>query len=50
MRRNVVVNQASASLQATLRAAGFEVIETPLGEFLKADGSAKCLTLRLDES
>ncbi|NDK38601.1 nitrate reductase [Pseudoxanthomonas gei] len=48
--RSLVVNQASASLQATLRAAGFEVIETPLGEFLKAGGSAKCLTLRLDES
>jgi N-dimethylarginine dimethylaminohydrolase len=25
------------------------VRETPLDEFLKAGGSAKCLTLRLDE-
>jgi N-dimethylarginine dimethylaminohydrolase len=23
-------------------------VETPLGEFVKAGGSAKCLTLRLD--
>jgi N-dimethylarginine dimethylaminohydrolase len=29
--------------------AGFEVIQTPLSEFMKAGGSAKCLTLRLDE-
>jgi hypothetical protein len=31
-----------------LRAAGFSPVETPLGEFVKAGGSAKCLTLRLD--
>ena len=30
------------------RVAGFEPHETPLDEFLKAGGSAKCLTLRLD--
>ena len=45
----VVVNRASNELKATLHTAGFEVIETPLDEFLKAGGSAKCLTLRLDE-
>jgi len=28
---------------------GFQVLETPLTEFLKAGGAAKCLTLRLDE-
>ena len=32
-----------------LRKARFEVIQTPLSEFMKAGGSAKCLTLRLDE-
>ena len=31
-----------------LKARGYEPIETPLDEFLKAGGSAKCLTLRLD--
>ncbi len=45
----VVVNHASSALKATLSHAGFETWETPLDEFLKAGGSAKCLTLRLDE-
>lgn len=45
----VVLNRASDALKATLHAAGFRVVETPLDEFLKAGGSAKCLTLRLDE-
>jgi hypothetical protein len=35
-------------LHAALRAEGFEPLETPLDEFVKAGGSAKCLTLRLD--
>jgi N-dimethylarginine dimethylaminohydrolase len=33
----------------TLSRNGFEVVQTPLSEFMKAGGSAKCLTLRLDE-
>ncbi len=45
----VVMNQASDNLKARLTAAGFEVIETPLTEFLKAGGAAKCLTLRVTE-
>ncbi len=45
----VLLNQASASLRQQLEARGFTVLETPLGEFLKAGGAAKCLTLRLDE-
>jgi N-dimethylarginine dimethylaminohydrolase len=28
---------------------GFDVLQTPLSEFMKAGGAAKCLTLRLDE-
>jgi N-dimethylarginine dimethylaminohydrolase len=44
-----VVNRASSALKDALGNAGFEVIETALDEFLKAGGSAKCLTLRLDE-
>jgi lysine-ketoglutarate reductase/saccharopine dehydrogenase-like protein (TIGR00300 family) len=45
----VVMNQASDALKARLRDAGFQVIETPLNEFLKAGGAAKCLTLRVTE-
>jgi N-dimethylarginine dimethylaminohydrolase len=45
----VVVNRASAGLVRALGKKGFTVIQTPLSEFMKAGGSAKCLTLRLDE-
>jgi len=45
----VVMNKASDDLKARLIAAGFQVIETPLTEFLKAGGAAKCLTLRVTE-
>ncbi|GAB4229350.1 MAG: TIGR00300 family protein [Stanieria sp.] len=45
----VVMNQASDSLKQRLAEAGFSVIETPLTEFLKAGGAAKCLTLRITE-
>ena len=47
--QTVVMNKASKELQQRLNDAGFEVIETPLTEFLKAGGAAKCLTLRLNE-
>lgn len=46
----VVMNDASASLQNRLRAAGFTPTLTPLSEFLKAGGAAKCLTLKLIEN
>ncbi len=45
----VIMNQASDGLKDRLAAAGFEVVETPLTEFLKAGGAAKCLTLRVTE-
>ncbi|HBE50771.1 MAG TPA: fused N-dimethylarginine dimethylaminohydrolase/saccharopine dehydrogenase domain-containing protein, partial [Cyanobacteria bacterium UBA11369] len=45
----VVMNKASDSLKQRLADAGFRVIETPLTEFLKAGGAAKCLTLRVTE-
>ena len=45
----VVMNQASDTLSRQLHAFGFEAISVPLGEFMKSGGSAKCLTLRLDE-
>jgi len=45
----VVMNKASNNLKERLGSAGFTVIETPLTEFLKAGGAAKCLTLRINE-
>ncbi len=45
----VVMNQASDRLQSLLRDRGFTVVETPLTEFLKAGGAAKCLTLKTTE-
>ncbi len=45
----VVVNRATPAFVKTLAKAGFDVVQTPLSEFMKAGGSAKCLTLRLDE-
>ena len=47
--RTVIVNRAGAALSESLRRTGFEVIENDLSEFMKAGGSAKCLTLRLNE-
>ena len=47
--QTVVMNKASDRLKQRLADAGFEVIETPLTEFLKAGGAAKCLTLRINE-
>ena len=46
--RTVVTNTGCPRLHAALRTRGFEPRETPLDEFVKAGGSAKCLTLRLD--
>ncbi len=45
----VLLNQASPQLQQQLSAWGLRLIQTPLSEFLKAGGAAKCLTLRLNE-
>lgn len=45
----VIMNQITAGLQAQMEAAGFQVRQTPLNEFLKAGGAAKCLTLRTTE-
>jgi N-dimethylarginine dimethylaminohydrolase len=45
--RRIFMNSASAHLQERLRAGGFLPILTPLSEFLKAGGAAKCLTLEL---
>lgn len=47
--RHVFVHRVSGALRDRLGEAGFEVHEVPLSEFLKAGGSAKCLTLKLTE-
>ena len=46
--QRVTLNTGCPRLEADLQAAGFTTLATPLDEFLKAGGSAKCLTLRLD--
>jgi N-dimethylarginine dimethylaminohydrolase len=48
--KTVIVNKAGPDFITKLGAAGYTVIQTPLTEFMKAGGSAKCLTLRLDET
>jgi lysine-ketoglutarate reductase/saccharopine dehydrogenase-like protein (TIGR00300 family) len=45
----VVMNKVSDGLKQRLTEVGFQVVETPLTEFLKAGGAAKCLTLRVTE-
>ncbi|MBW4465659.1 MAG: TIGR00300 family protein [Pegethrix bostrychoides GSE-TBD4-15B] len=45
----IIMNRASDGLKQRLGTAGFQVLETPLTEFLKAGGAAKCLTLRTTE-
>jgi N-dimethylarginine dimethylaminohydrolase len=46
----VILNTASGRLVSRLEEHGFEVVQSELTEFMKAGGSAKCLTLRLDEA
>jgi N-dimethylarginine dimethylaminohydrolase len=46
--RTVLTNTGCPGLHAALRERGYDPQETPLDEFVKAGGSAKCLTLRLD--
>jgi len=46
--RTVVTNSGCPKLHEALAARGYTPRATPLNEFVKAGGSAKCLTLRLD--
>jgi N-dimethylarginine dimethylaminohydrolase len=46
--KTVIVNAGSDQLKAGLEAWGYQVVAVELDEYLKAGGSAKCLTLRLD--
>ena len=45
----VILNYATCELASWLASRSFEVIQTHTSEFIKAGGSAKCLSLRLDE-
>lgn len=46
--RHVLLNTGCPQLEAELERLGYEPQATELDEFIKAGGSAKCLTLRLD--
>jgi lysine-ketoglutarate reductase/saccharopine dehydrogenase-like protein (TIGR00300 family) len=45
----LILHRASDALKMQLSAAGFQVFEAPLTEFIKSGGAARCLTLRLNE-
>lgn len=45
----LILHSASEALKTQLSAAGFQVFEAPLTEFIKSGGAARCLTLRLNE-
>ncbi|MGE3808951.1 MAG: dimethylarginine dimethylaminohydrolase family protein [Gemmataceae bacterium] len=46
--KTVVLNTGCERLERSLQEWGYQTRPTPLDEFIKAGGSAKCLTLRLD--
>jgi N-dimethylarginine dimethylaminohydrolase len=46
--KRVITNSGCPELRQQLEARGFTLHETPLDEFVKAGGAAKCLILRLD--
>ena len=46
--KTIVTNSGCEKMHSKLAAAGYKPVGTPLSEFVKAGGSAKCLTLRLD--
>lgn len=46
--KQVALNTGCPQLEQQLRGRGYEPHATPLDEFIKSGGSAKCLTLRLD--
>ncbi len=46
---HVFMSDCSPALESELNRLGYRLHRTPLSEFLKSGGSAKCLTLRLSE-
>jgi len=47
--QHIFAHRFSADLKRRLMDLGFQLHETPLSEFLKSGGSAKCLTLKISE-
>ncbi len=47
--KRVVMNVGCRWVRDKLESMGYSVFETPLGEFIKAGGSAKCLVLRIPD-
>jgi len=47
LQADLVMNHVSPELRAELEGWGYRVVETPLSEFLKAGGAAKCLVMTL---
>ena len=45
----IILNYATPQLTSRLASQGFEVVQTHMSEFMKAGGSTKCLSLRLNE-
>jgi N-dimethylarginine dimethylaminohydrolase len=45
--KNVIMNDGCPKIRHRLESLGFSVFETPLAEFIKAGGSAKCLILKV---
>ena len=45
----LILHRAGEALKTQLSAAGFQIFEEPLTEFIKSGGAARCLTLRLTE-
>jgi N-dimethylarginine dimethylaminohydrolase len=45
---DIVINDGCPRVRKKLESQGFRVFETPLDEFIKAGGSAKCLVLKID--
>jgi len=46
---NVVMNDGCPAVRSRLEGLGYSVFETPLSEFIKAGGSAKCLVLKIPD-
>jgi N-dimethylarginine dimethylaminohydrolase len=47
-KKKIVIHAGTRNIQETLEKRGYRVFQTDLSEFLKAGGSAKCLTLYLE--
>jgi N-dimethylarginine dimethylaminohydrolase len=47
--QSIIMHAASTRLRERLADAGYRVFSTELSEFLRAGGSSKCLTLKLDD-